>query len=159
MYKKSQASLEFLTTYAWAFLMIAVSIGALYYFGVFDFTKYQPQKCAFPSQFKCTDFSLSTAPNEVKVKLVNNLGEEIEVTSLSITNDANPPILCLSASPEPPFNWEYSTEKDIVFSACSGGGFISDNRVELKISLRYYAINTPSRPIHTINGKINGRVI
>lgn len=154
MKSKSQTSLEFLSTYVWAFFVISITIGALYYFGIFDFAKYLPQKCAFPSQFKCIDFSL--APTEVRVKLANNLGEDIRITGLQIVNDAVPPISC---TPAPiPFDWAHSTDKEIIFSSCSGGAYIAGERVELKISLSYFAINTPSQPVHLIKGKINGRV-
>ena len=150
---RSQASLEFLTTYAWAFVIISVSIGALYYFGVLDFNKYLPQKCTFTSQFKCLDFSLKSP--EVRVRLINNLGEDVQVTSVQITNDATTPISCI---PPTPFTWASSAEQELLFTACSGGGFIAGARVELKISMDYYAINTPSHPIHLINGKVNGQV-
>ncbi|MBI2652323.1 hypothetical protein HYX00_02550 [Candidatus Woesearchaeota archaeon] len=160
--KKSQAALEFLTTYAWAFIVITVTIGALYYFGIFDFSKYLPQKCVFPSQFKCLDFSLK--PTEVRFKLVNNLGEDICVKSMQITNDATPPISCTpNAQPQgscgaSEFQWVHATEKDLSFATCTGGAYVADTRVELRVSLSYYAVNTPSRPIHSINGRINGKV-
>ena len=151
---KSQAALEFLTTYAWAFVVISIAIGTLYYSGVFDFSKYLPQKCIFPSQFKCLDFSLK--PTEVRVKLANNLGEDISVTSVQITNDANPPISC--TPPLAPFDWAHGIVQDLIFTGCAGGAYIPDTRVELKISMNYYAVNTPSKPVHLINGKINGKV-
>lgn len=151
--RKSQAALEFLTTYAWAFLAIAMVLGALYYFGIFDFGKFLPQKCVFPSQFKCLDFSLK--PSEVRIKLANNLGEDVRVTSLQITNDATPPVSC---TPPASFDWAHASEKDIKFESCSGGGYIAGTRAELKISMSYYAVNTPSKPVHIINGKINGKV-
>lgn len=154
MDKKSQAALEFLTTYAWAFVVIAVTISALYYFGIFDFGNYLPQRCIFPSQFKCLDFSLK--PTEVRIKLDNNLGEDIKVMSLQITNDANPPVSCTAPAG---FDWQHSTESGIVFTSCAGGGYVRDQRVELKITMRYYAINTPSKPVHSISGKINGKVL
>ena len=150
---KSQAALEFLTTYTWAFIVIAITMGALYYSGVFDFGKYVPQKCIFPSQFKCLDFSLK--PTEVRIKSINNLGEDIRITSLQITNDAVPPISCTAP---PNFDWAHSTEKDIVFTSCRDGGYIPGERVELKISMSYYSPSTRSRPVHLINGKINGKV-
>lgn len=155
MKSKSQAALEFLTTYVWAFFVIGITIGVLYYFGIFDFGKYLPQKCVFPSQFKCLDFSLK--PSDISVKLVNNLGEDIRVTALQIANEAVPPISC--TPPAVPFDWQYSTEKDLNFAACSGGGYITGERVELKVSMSYYAINTPSKPAHLVNGKINGKVL
>ena len=150
---KSQAALEFLSTYAWAFIIIAVTISSLYYFGVFDFAKYLPQNCIFPSQFKCLDFSIK--PAEARMKLVNNLGEDIHVASLQITNDATPPVSCTAPAA---FDWAHATEQDIVFTSCTGGGYIPDVRVELKVSMNYYAVNTPSHPVHVINGKINGKV-
>ena len=152
--KKSQAAFEFLTTYAWAFIAVAVTISAMYYFGLFDFDKYLPQNCIFPSQFKCMDFSLQ--PSQVQIKLVNNLGEDISITLMQITNDANPPISC--TAPAVPFTWAHATNKELVFSSCSGGAYIPNARAELKVTMNYYAINTPSRPKHVISGKINGKV-
>ena len=148
-----QAALEFLSIYAWAFIIISITIGSLYYFGIFDFWKYLPQKCSFPSQFKCLDFSLK--PSEVRIKLVNNLGEDVSVTSLKITNDASPPISCTAPLG---FSWVHATEADLSFSSCLGGGYIAGQRVELKVTMIYYAPNTPSNPVHLINGKIYGEV-
>lgn len=152
---KSQAALEFLTTYAWAFIVIMVTIGTLYYYGIFDFAQYLPQKCIFSSQLKCIDFGLR--PSEVRIKLINNLGEDIQVTSVQITNDANPPVSC--TAPATPVDWIRATEKELLFTSCTGGAYISNSRVDLKISIIYNAINTPSRPSHSVNGKVNGKVI
>ena len=154
MTKKSQSALEFLTTYAWAFIIISISIGALYYFGIFDFSKYLPQKCLFPSQFKCLDFSLDAS--QVKIKLVNNIGEDIKVTEIQISNDANN-LAC--TPPAVPFDWIHSTDMGLVFASCSGGNYISGSRVELKVLFKYYAVNTPSKPIHSVSGKINGKIL
>jgi hypothetical protein len=152
-HNKSQAAFEFLTTYAWAFIVIMITIGALYYFGIFDIAQYLPQKCVFSSQLKCVDFALR--PNQVILKLVNNLGEDIQVNTVQITNDANPPISCTAPAA---FSWPRATEKELVFSSCSGGAYIPDSRVELKVTLTYFAINTPSQPLHVVNGKIDGKV-
>ena len=154
MSKKSQAALEYLTTYAWAFVAISVTIGALYYSGVFNFSKYLPQNCIFPSQFKCLDFSLGVS--SVRIKLANNIGEDIKVTSIIITNDATPPVQC--TVPATPFDWAHATNEDLTFSSCSGGAYIQGERAELRITMKYYAVGTPSQPIHQINGKINGQV-
>jgi len=129
-------------------------MAALYYFGVLDFGKYLPQKCNFPSQFKCLDFSLRSP--EVRVRLINNLGEDVQITSVQITNDAATPISC--TVPVTPITWVSSAEQELVFTSCSGGGFITGARAGLKISMNYYAINTPSHPIHLVNGKVDGQV-
>lgn len=155
MRNKGQVALEFLTTYAWAFILILITIGALYYFGVFDFDKYLPQKCTFPSQFECLDFNMRDT--EIRFKLHNDISEDLYVRNLSITNDANPPIICDKPLSFPPLgDWEYDEERDFVFSNCTSGGFVKGERIEVKINITYYAVNTPSQPNHTINGKITG---
>ena len=156
MNKKSQASLEYLSTYAWVFIIISVTVVVLYYSGVFDFDLYLPEKCVLPSQFKCLDFSFR--PDEIRFKLVNNLGEDISVQSIHMTDNEDQTITCASVNPSPPFNWNFAAEQNIHFSSCQGGSYYSGERIDLKISMEYYAINTPSRPIHTIYGKINGKI-
>ena len=151
---KAQAAFEFLTTYGWAFLVITITIGTLYYFGIFDFAQYLPQKCLFSSQLKCIDFSLK--PNEVRLKLINNLGEDITINTVQITNDAIPPISC--TAPAVPIPWQRAAEQELIFTSCSGGAYLPNSRVELKITLIYFAVNTPSQPLHTVNGKIDGKV-
>ena len=154
MNRKSQAAFEFLTTYVWAIFGVGITLGALYYFGILNFRDYIPQKCTFPSQFKCLDFSLT--PTDVKFKLLNNLGEDVNVQSLSITNDAGIPLSCIAP---PSFLWSAAQTHDFDFSSCSDSGYIPKARADLRISITYYAVNTPSQPRHLINGRINGKVL
>jgi len=157
MFKKSQAALEFLTTYAWAFLVILITIGGLYYFGIFNFSKLLPQKCFFPSQFECLAFSFAGDPtNEVRFRLVNSIGEEINVNSFEITNGAPAPLAC--TSPTPISNWRSGVEMDFTFTGCTDGGFIKGERMEAKITMRYCAPATPSCPEHIVNGLITAVV-
>jgi len=152
--KRAQAALEFLTTYAWAILSITIALGALYYFGAFDFSKFLPEKCILSSQMECIAFVMND--DSVTMKLVNNLGETIDVVSTSITDNAEQ---ALSCTVEPTTTgWIAGDEWEVVFTGCSGGGYISKERVEAKISITYFAVDTPSQPRHTINGKLLGRV-
>ena len=154
MHNRSQAALEFLTTYAWAFLVILISISALYYFGVFDFSKFLPQSCLFPSQFECLDYSFTG--NQIRFRLINNIGEQISVTRFNLTNDASTPLAC--TNPAVPFTWDNGLPMDFTFTNCQNGAFIKGERAEAKIRIQYYAINTPSQPRHNINGKITAVV-
>jgi len=158
--RKSQAALEFLTTYAWAFLVILLTLGALYYFGIFDFGKFLPQKCLFPSQFECLAFSFAAADelltNEVRFRLVNNIGEKINVNSFAIENDAIPPLSCDPLSGVS--GWQSGVEMDFAFTGCTGGGYMVNERMEAKITMKYCAVATPGCPEHTINGKITAVV-
>ncbi len=156
---KSQAALEFLVTYSWALLAILITIGALYYYGIFDFGRYLPQRCLFTSQLECLDFVMKGPPdNQVTFRLNNNLGEQIIVDSISITNDATPSLSC--TAPTVGSDWDPGDEQDFAFTSCSGGGFIEDERVEAKIILIYYSplTNPGNEPRHTVNGKIQGSV-
>ena len=153
--KKAQAALEFLTTYAWAFLVIMLTLGSLYYFGIFDFSKYIPEKCFFPSQFSCIDFTMDSS--SISLKLSNNAGEDLSVTSLQITNDADPAVSC-AASPTP-LAWIAGTALDINFTSCSGGGLLAGERMDAKVRILFYAIDTPSKPSHQISGRVSGRVL
>ena len=56
MFKKSQAALEFLTIYAWAFLVILIMIGALTYFGIFRPPDLLPDRCNFGTEIGCIDY-------------------------------------------------------------------------------------------------------
>ena len=152
---KSQAALEFLTTYGWVFIVLLLTVSALYYFGLLDFGKYLPQECTFPSQFNCVDFTMGSSGPNVKFALVNGIGEKINVTGLTITNDAASPLVCDSPAS---FIWLSGEEEDFIFTSCTGSNFISGERIEAKISMDYCAINTPGCPVHRINGKIKARV-
>src|SRR3989338_7379929 len=87
--RKSQAALEFLTTYAWAFLVILIMIGALAYFGVLTPSKLLPDRCTFGTEIVCIDYSI-TAPetNTFNLRMKNNLGEPIIIPSIATTGIA-----------------------------------------------------------------------
>ena len=55
--RKSQASFEFLITYAWAFLIMAVVIGLFGYMGLQDMRTSVPDKCIFDQSFNCNEFN------------------------------------------------------------------------------------------------------
>lgn len=59
MTRKGQAALEFLSTYGFAFLIILVMIGALWYFGIFDAEGLLPEQCNFPPEFGCDGAQIS----------------------------------------------------------------------------------------------------
>ncbi len=56
--KKSQAALEFLTTYGWAIVLLFVVVVALTHFGVLDFDKLAPRRCVLEAGIGCMDFQI-----------------------------------------------------------------------------------------------------
>ncbi len=156
--KKAQAALEFLTTYAWAFVVILVTMGALYYFGIFDFSRYVPEKCTFTPQFACADFSIRAS--SISAKMANTLGEPINITSLELTNDATPPMICTSPiTPPTHLGWPSGIALDLNFTSCSGGGLIAGERIDGRLRMVYFAVNSPSKTPHSVQGKISGQVL
>ena len=77
---KSQAALEFLTTYAWAFLVIIIMIGALAYFGVLNPDRFLPNKCTLQAGIACLDHKAT--PNAVTIYAQNSLGRDITVSKV-----------------------------------------------------------------------------
>ena len=77
-FKRSQAALEFLTTYGWAILVVLVMIGALAYFGVLNPSKFAQERCAGGSIFSC---SASANTTKITLELTNQLPEKITVST------------------------------------------------------------------------------
>ena len=83
--KKSQAAIEFLATYGWAFLIILIVIGALSYFGVLSPSKLLPDRCNFGSEFGCVDYGIGSSG--FLVKLRNGFGNSIIVDSVAVSTE------------------------------------------------------------------------
>jgi hypothetical protein len=162
---KGQAALEFLTTYAWAFIVILTTIGALYYFGIFDIEKFVPEKCTFPPQFVCADFSMGRG--RVSLLMTNTLGESINITSAEITDDFETPLSCdffldsdlIPANENPGYRWNSGSIAHINFTSCVGASLISGERADTRVRIVYNAISSPSKTPHTIQGRVSGSVL
>jgi len=57
---KAQASIEFLSTYGWAFMIILLMIGTVSYFGISNPDVFISEKCVFPEDITCVDFFASS---------------------------------------------------------------------------------------------------
>lgn len=55
-----QAAMEYLMTYSWAILIIAVALAALYMFGIFTPGNYVGSECLLPAGFSCTSIVLAS---------------------------------------------------------------------------------------------------
>jgi len=91
--KKGQASLDFLATYGWAFLIIIVAVAGLAYFDVFSFDKYLPESCNIDQDIMCgTSYRIVNGSDDdssiVQIQLKNNMAEKINITKFYI-NEKN----------------------------------------------------------------------
>jgi len=137
---KAQAALEFLTTYGWAFLIIFIMISTLAYFGILNPSKILPNRCTFSSEFSCVDHQLKA--EEVRVKIKNNLGEPIDVSSITLTKDDGAAFAgCIQAPASPITGWRSGEIKDISWTGCtaSSTGLISGNKGKALVNIKYYS--------------------
>jgi uncharacterized protein (UPF0333 family) len=82
MDKKGQAAMEFLMTYGWAILAAIVAIAALAYFGVFSPGKLVADSVTLSAPFSAKAATISAT--QVQIELLQNLGETINITSITV---------------------------------------------------------------------------
>ena len=87
MYKKNQASMEFLMTYVWGLLVVLIIIVVMIYFGLLKPDNYLPEKAEFSTPgIVAKDFSATE--NCVELMVYNGLGKQIYDFKVNLT-DAN----------------------------------------------------------------------
>jgi len=177
--KKSQAALEFLTTYSWAFLVIIIMVGALAYFGVLSPSKLLPDRCNFGSEVTCNkDFMVvdnvdATAgaggptDNVVSMRLENNVGSSISVTAVTATTDIDSTIIGICASyihdsagaeilptVAAPVTWDADTMRSIVVECVSGSKLIPKEKVKFSLEITYFPTAAGSTYKKSVFGEI-----
>lgn len=160
--KKSQAAMEFLTTYGWAILVVMVAIGALAYFGVLNPTKTLPDRCFFGSAFNCKDYQLSYTGGGIggtssfaKIDLTNNLGQSITVTGVSGTYGSS----TCSPTGMPVGGWTMSSDSSIITTfECDFTSKVlaQNNKAKISITLTYTL--SSGGYSHTANGEVYATV-
>lgn len=87
--RKAQAALEFLVTYGWAILAIAIVLGVLVATGIF-----RPaikKVCGINGLIDgltCKDFKIKTVHPEFTIRLVNNIGEDIIIEEINVSEQS-----------------------------------------------------------------------
>jgi hypothetical protein len=82
MKKKGQASLEYLTTYGWALLVLGIVFAALYLFMEFKPDRLVPETCSFGDSFTCNEFKMNGTSGRINVSVVNVVGTSITLDSM-----------------------------------------------------------------------------
>ena len=151
---KSQAALEFLTTYGWAFLIILVVIAALSYFGVLSPSKLLPDRCNFGTEFGCRDYTIGS--NGMSLKLSNNVGEPIIVESVTASTESAP-LTCSSSIVGA--EWK-SGEIRFVPILCdfTNAGLTQGNKEKLNLKIKYHYAKSGSAFAKDVNGEVYATV-
>ncbi len=161
--RKSQAALEFLTTYAWAFLVIIIMVGALAYFGVLSPSKLLPDRCNFGSEITCNkDFMVvkSENGNTLTLRLENDFGGPVKVTSATkVTTDITTAGFCTAQIGDaaiPAGGVDWLTDSAIIFNAdcATGSALVDKEKVKFTIELAYYPIASGSVYTKSVFGEV-----
>ena len=145
--KKSQSALEYLTTYGWALIAIAVAIAALTYFGVFNPKKLLPDRCIFKAGFVCEAYKIGS-DGTFNLRLKNNLGEIINVTNITIESETVNIFSC-TTPPSYPSEWAPDLSVNLAWGNCNAAqvGFTSGNKGKVLVKIAYY--NTKFGPSYS----------
>ncbi|MBS3105971.1 hypothetical protein J4234_06990 [Candidatus Woesearchaeota archaeon] len=157
MQRKSQAALEFLTTYAWAFIVILIVVAAISYFGILRPQKILPDRCNFNVGFDCQSYTAGLAGN-FNLRLRNGLGQTITVTGISLSTEAATGLSgCTIATPTLPYtNWASGNITDLTWSACNfaGSGFARGDKAKIFVRMDYFDTKAGSVYAHIAEGEI-----
>lgn len=80
--RKGQSALEYLVTYGWAILAIVIVAAILWYFGVFNPSRFtSSHQCGGFSDFQCLDYNVSVTSGNASIILGNKLGTTLNITT------------------------------------------------------------------------------
>ena len=150
MRKNSQAALEFLTTYGWAFLVILVMISALAYFGILKPSKFLPDRCNFGAEIECMDYTITD--NGLNLRLKNNVGEAIVVNALSVSTEKTE-LSCISSIIGDV--WASGDVKDVpIVCGFEGSRIVGGEKEKLNLKLTYYKARSGSSFLNDVQGEV-----
>ena len=155
MNRKSQAALEFLTTYGWAFLVILIMIGALAYFGILSPSKVLPSRCNFGPEFQCIDYKINAANNDVILRLKNNVGDTATGSLAAISREDGSTYGCtINAQNTTISNWGASSVRDLNGSACVSTGWVAGTKTKVLVTMTYYTATSGASYTKQVQGEV-----
>lgn len=84
-----QSAVEFLTTYGWALILTFAALAIIYYYGVFDASRYLPRQCAIQPTLQCDSYEVESntslaSPLRFRLLTHNGLGYRINTTGFTV---------------------------------------------------------------------------
>ena len=86
---KGQSAIEYLTTYGWAILILAIVLAAIVELGLFNPAQFTNQECVLPADFSCPYYSLDSNGNML-LGVIQNLQYPINVTRVGCSTNSTP---------------------------------------------------------------------
>ncbi len=129
-----QAALDFLMTYGWALLIVALAIGAIYSLGVFDLGTFTGNRATGFAQMGVSGWSLSPS-GTLTIKFRNNAGTDVNITRVNATYSTR----ALSNSTAVPM---LTGEESAIISIAGFGNSASGAGYSMKITVEYTDVAT-----------------
>ena len=148
-----------MTTYAWAFIVIAVVIAAIGYFGVLRPQKLLPDRCNFGSEFSCLAYQVSGTNNQLKLRLKNNLGNPVTMSAITLGSETSTPYSC--TNPTLPSNLPSGNITDLTFTACNtvAAGFAAGDKAKVFVKIDYYDNSAGASYNRKLQGEVYSTVV
>lgn len=155
MKRRGQYALEFLMTYGWALLVIAVMVGAIYSFGWLDFRILTPEHCDFFGQVDCRNFAADASTNQVFIEVINGFNTQLVLNNATLrhANQADGLVNCrvvdgFGAPVSPPIRdvWRVGQMVQLNFTCDPSPRFASRSRLEAVVDVEFYNAATCSGP-------------
>ncbi len=141
--------MEFLMTYGWAILVVLAAIGALAYFGVLSPSRFLPNDCIIQGGFSCKDYKVDGTANQVRFKVINNLGVDAKTVNVSMsTTDCT-----LTNSNVALGQMNNRDEKQVTFN-CTAGTLSGSFRGNINVTY----IKSGDSESHVASGQLTGSV-
>ena len=159
--QKAQAALEFLTTYGWAFLVILIMIGTLAYFGILSPSKILPNRCNFGTEFTCQDYQISATANTFKIRLKNNVGEAIDVTTLTASTESTTAFACTTPQAVPISSWKSGEIKELSWTGCNSAaaGLVTGEKGKVLLTVKFNTVSSGATYAKESRGEVYSSVI
>ncbi len=83
---KAQSAVEYITTYSWALLVLAIVIAALFELGLFNPNQFTQQECTITADFSCVTYFLAQN-GLLTINLQQTTQNPINVTGIECTQN------------------------------------------------------------------------
>jgi hypothetical protein len=81
-----QSAIEYLSTYGWAIVILAVALSVLYALGVINPSTYAPHQCILSSGFTCLAYTMNSM-GILRLNLQQSTPDPINITALACTQN------------------------------------------------------------------------
>ncbi len=80
--------MEYLITYGWAILIIAIALGVLFELGLFNPSSFVSTSCIFPADFSCI-FSTLSSNGMLTINMQQSTSSPINITAIGCNSNAS----------------------------------------------------------------------